>query len=141
MAAEQTKTEQWIDRFEACQWGMFGRRRIVAARGEGCRLWDIEGKEYLDFLAGIAVNSLGHCHPAIVEAVREQAAKLIHCTNIYYIPVQIEWAEYLSKYSFGGKVCFSNSGAEANEAMLKLARKYAAAHFAPERRTVIACND
>jgi predicted acetylornithine/succinylornithine family transaminase len=133
----KTKTEQWIERYEAVEWNTFGRRRIVLARGQGTRVWDIEGKEYLDFLAGIAVNNLGHCHPAIVEAIREQAGEMIHCTNLYYIPAQIEWAELLTRNSFGGRVFFGNSGAEATEALIKLARKYATAHFAPERRNII----
>jgi predicted acetylornithine/succinylornithine family transaminase len=133
----KTKTEQWIERYEAVEWNTFGRRRIVLARGQGTRVWDIEGKEYLDFLTGIAVNNLGHCHPAIVEAIREQAGELIHCTNLYYVPAQIEWAELLTRNSFGGRVFFGNSGAEATEALIKLARKYATAHFAPERRNII----
>ena len=133
----KTKTEQWIERYEAVEWNTFGRRRIVLARGQGTRVWDIEGKEYLDFLAGIAVNNLGHCHPAIVEAIREQAGEMIHCTNLYYIPAQIEWAELLTRNSFGGRVFFGNSGAEATEALIKLARKYATTHFAPERRNII----
>jgi acetylornithine/N-succinyldiaminopimelate aminotransferase len=133
----KSKTEQWIERYEAVEWNTFGRRRIVLSHGKGTRVWDIEGNEYLDFLTGIAVNNLGHCHPAIVEAIREQAAQLIHCTNLYYIPAQIEWAELLTRNSFGGRVFFGNSGAEANEALIKLARKYATAHFAPERRNII----
>ena len=134
-----TQTEQWIQRYEAVTWNTFGRRRIVLAKGAGSRVWDVEGNEYIDFLTGIAVNNLGHCHPAIVEAIREQAGELIHCSNLYYIPKQIEWAEYLSKYSFGGRVFFANTGAEANEGMIKLARKYAATKgAAPEKRTIIA---
>jgi len=134
----QTETENWIARYEACSWNAFGRRRIVLSHGKGSRVWDVEGKEYLDFLTGIAVNNLGHCHPAIVEAIQKQAETLIHCTNIYYIPVQIEWAELLQKHAFGGaKVFFANSGCEANEAMIKLARRYAHEHFAPERRTIV----
>lgn len=132
-----TATQQWIARFEAAEWPCFGRRRIVLSHGKGTRVWDIEGKEYLDFLTGIAVNNLGHCHPRIVAAIQKQATELIHCTNIYYIPAQIEWAELLQKHSFGGRVFFANCGAEANEAMIKLARKYASVHFAPQRRTII----
>ena len=141
MPEENTRTEQWIQRFEAVEWNNFGRRRLVLVRGQGSRVWDIEGKEYLDFLAGIAVNNLGHCHPAIVDAIRKQAGELIHCTNLYYIPAQIEWAELLSRHSFGGRVCFANSGAEANEAAIKVARKYASVHFKPERRTIVTCNN
>ena len=136
--AKKSATEQWIERFESNLWDVvFGRRRLVLARGEGARVWDIEGNEYLDFLAGVAVNNLGHCHPAVVEAIRKQASELIHCSNLYYIPAQIEWAEILNKHSFGGRIFFSNSGAEANEGVIKLARKYASVHFAPARRTII----
>ncbi len=135
----KTQTQKWIERYEAVSWPTFGRRRIALSHGRGTRVWDVEGKAYLDFLTGIAVTNLGHSHPAIVEAIKEQADKLLHCTNLYYIPAQIEWAEMLSFHSFGGKVFFSNCGAEANEAMIKLARKYAADNFAPERRTIITC--
>jgi acetylornithine aminotransferase len=133
------ETQNWIERYESVMWNTFGRRRIVIDHAEGSRLWDLEGKEYLDFLTGIAVNNLGHCHPAIVKAIQSQAASLIHCTNLYYIPVQIELAELLSKNCFGGRVFFSNSGAEANEALIKLARKYATEHFDKKRRVIISC--
>lgn len=134
-------SQQWIERYEKVQWNTFGRRRLVLARGEGSRVWDLEGREYLDFLSGIAVNNLGHCHPAIVEAVRKQAGELMHCTNLYYIPIQIQWAEMLIQHAFGGKVFLSNSGAEANEAMIKLARKYASLHFDDARRTIVCTNN
>ncbi|NQU42559.1 aspartate aminotransferase family protein [bacterium] len=137
----QTQTQQWIDRYEAVMWNTFGRRRIALAKGLGSRVWDLEGNEYLDFLTGIAVNNLGHCHPRIVEAIRKQAETLIHCTNLYYIPAQIEWAELLVNHAFPSRVFFSNSGAEANEGMIKLARKYANAHFKPERRTIVCCRN
>jgi acetylornithine/N-succinyldiaminopimelate aminotransferase len=134
-------TSQLIERYEACHWNNFGRRRIALDHGKGCRVWDVEGKEYLDLLTGIAVNNLGHCHPAIVEAIQTQAAQLIHCTNIYYIPAQIDWAEMLVANAFPSKVCFSNSGAEANEALIKLARKYASEYFAENRRTIVSCDN
>ncbi|MFP4381492.1 MAG: aspartate aminotransferase family protein [Candidatus Sumerlaeia bacterium] len=138
MSAE---TQKWIERYEAVSWNTFGRRRLVVDHGEGSRLYDIEGNEYLDFLTGIAVNNLGHCHPKIVEAIQQQAAQLIHCTNLYYIPVQIELAEMLVQQAFGGKVFFSNSGAEANEAMIKTARKYASANMDDKRRTIVSCTN
>ncbi len=108
------------------------RRRVVPSytrlpvefvRGEGARLWDDEGNEYLDFLAGISVSSVGHCHPAVVAAVREQAGRLMHVTNLFYTELPMRLAERLSERSLGGKVFFSNSGAEAVEAAIKLARK------------------
>ncbi len=141
MDDKATTTEQWIERYESSIWNTFGRRRLVLERGEGPRVWDIEGNEYLDFITGIAVNSLGHGHPAITEAIHAQADALVHCTNLYYIPAQIEWAELLLAHSFAGRVFFANSGAEANEGMIKAARRYASAHFLSERRTIITfCN-
>jgi len=92
-------------------------------RGAGCRLWDDEGNEYLDFLAGISVCNTGHCHPEVVGAVQEQAAQLMHTTNLFYTAPGMELAERLSRSSLGGRVFFSNSGAEANEAAIKLVRK------------------
>jgi acetylornithine aminotransferase len=102
----------------------YGRYQIVAERGEGCRLWDVDGNEYLDFLAGVAVNNLGHCHPRVVAALREQSGRLLHCSNFYHIPQQVELAEWLCEHSFSERVFFCNSGAEANEAAMKLARKH-----------------
>ena len=115
--------------------------RAVPVRGEGCRVWDADGKVYLDFLAGVAVNNLGHCHPKVVKAIREQAATLIHCSNYYQIPTQIELAELLCSHSFADKAFFCNSGAEANEAAIKLARKYSRDTFGPERYEIITAAD
>lgn len=97
---------------------------IEFERGEGPYLWDVEGKRYLDFVAGIAVMNLGHSHPRLVEAIREQAGKLIHVSNLYRIPPQAELANLLCQHSFGEKCFFANSGAEAMEAAIKLARMY-----------------
>jgi acetylornithine aminotransferase len=88
----------------------YGRYPIVPVRGEGCRLWDADGKEYLDFLGGVAVNNLGHCHPKVVKALQDQASQLIHCSNYYQIPQQIELAELLCNHSFADKAFFCNSG-------------------------------
>ena len=115
---------QWIEKSDRCIMKTYGRYPIVPVRGEGCRLWDADGKEYLDFLAGVAVNNLGHCHPRVVKAIQEQAATLIHCSNYYQIPQQIELAELLCSHSFADRAFFCNSGAEANEAAIKLARKH-----------------
>ncbi|MEE8448406.1 MAG: aspartate aminotransferase family protein, partial [Thermodesulfobacteriota bacterium] len=98
---------------------------VVLTRGEGCRVWDVEGKEYLDFLAGIAVCSLGHCHPKLVAAVKDQVSKLIHISNWYLNEPQIRLAQLLVENSFADRAFFCNSGAEANEAAIKLARKWA----------------
>ncbi len=101
----------------------YARYPVEFERGEGARLWDAEGEEYLDFLTGISVSNVGHCHPAVVEAVREQAGRLIHVGNLFYTDPMLRLAERLSKGCLGGKVFFTNSGAEAIEAALKLARK------------------
>ena len=105
--------------------GNYGRSPIVAVRGEGSWLWDAEGKRYLDLFPGWGVNGIGHCHPRVVAAVREQVGKLIHVANVpFYIEEQGRLAQLVSERSFGGQVFFCNSGAEANEAAIKLARRY-----------------
>lgn len=102
----------------------YGRLPIVIDKGEGCYVWDLDGNKYLDLVAGIAVNSLGHSHPAIATALREQSEKLIHCSNLYWIENQVNLAKLLVTKSGMGKAFFCNSGAEANEAAIKLARKW-----------------
>lgn len=134
--------QQWVERSDNVIMRTYGRYPIVPVKGEGCRLWDADGKEYLDFLAGVAVNNLGHCHPRVVKALQEQAATLIHCSNYYQIPQQIELAELLCDHSFADKAFFCNSGAEANEAAIKLARKYSRETFDnPERYGIITAAD
>jgi acetylornithine/N-succinyldiaminopimelate aminotransferase len=98
-------------------------KNLLLARGEGALVWDEAGREYLDFVGGLAVNVLGHCHPAVVEAICDQAARLIHTSNLYYTVPQVELARLLVEHSPAGRVFFANSGAEANEAAVKLARK------------------
>jgi acetylornithine/N-succinyldiaminopimelate aminotransferase len=110
-------TDQYVAR-------TYARSPIALVRGKGTKVWDADGKEYLDFLAGIAVNSLGHCHPAIVRAIREQSKKLLHVSNLYHIPPQSELARELCRHSFADRAFFCNSGAEANEAAIKLVRRY-----------------
>jgi acetylornithine/N-succinyldiaminopimelate aminotransferase len=102
----------------------YARNPVEFVRGEGTRLWDDEGNEYLDFLAGISVAQLGHCHPGVVEAVREQAARLMHVGNLFYTEPGMRLAKRLSDLSLGGRVFLCNSGAEAIECALKLARKH-----------------
>jgi predicted acetylornithine/succinylornithine family transaminase len=102
----------------------YGRNPVEMVRGEGCRLWDAEGNEYLDFLAGISVAQIGHCHPGVVAAVTEQASRLMHVGNLYYTEPHLRLARRLSELSIGGKVFFCNSGAEANECAIKLARRW-----------------
>jgi acetylornithine/N-succinyldiaminopimelate aminotransferase len=101
----------------------YARHPVRFVRGEGARLWDDEGNEYLDFLAGISVSSVGHCHPRVVEAIREQATQLLHVGNLFYTEPMTRLADRLAAGSLGGTVFFTNSGAEAVEASLKLARK------------------
>jgi acetylornithine/N-succinyldiaminopimelate aminotransferase len=103
----------------------YKRAPVEFVRGEGALLWDSEGKEYLDFLAGISVCSVGHCHPDVVAAVRAQAGELMHVSNLFYTAPMIALAERLSASSLGGKVFLSNSGTEANECAIKIARKHA----------------
>jgi acetylornithine/N-succinyldiaminopimelate aminotransferase len=103
--------------------GTYARQPVQFVRGEGARLWDVEGNEYLDFLCGISVTSLGHCHPRVVAAVSEQLGQLMHASNLFYTEPAMRLAARLSRSSLGGKVFFCNSGAEANEAAIKLVRK------------------
>lgn len=116
----------------------YGRVPICLVRGEGVRVWDSDGREYLDFAAGIAVVALGHCHPRVTGAIREAAATLLHVSNLYHSAPQIHLAKLLCEHSFAERVFFCNSGAEANEAALKLARKYAKERYASDRYEVIA---
>ena len=102
-----------------------GRMPMAPVKGEGAVMWDADGAEYLDFVSGIAVNSFGHCHPDVVAAIALQAGKMIHCSNLYYIEPQVKLAKLLAEYTGMSKAFFGNSGAEANEAAIKLARKYA----------------
>src|SRR5216684_58018 len=116
----------------------YARAPICLVRGAGVRVWDSHGKEYLDFGAGIAVTSLGHCHPRVTGAIQEAAATLLHVSNLYHAAPQIHLAKLLIEHSFADRVFFSNSGAEANEAALKLARKYARERIASDRFEFVA---
>lgn len=115
---------------------VFARYNIVLDHGDGPYVYDTQGKKYIDFLAGIAVNVVGHNYKPLVDAVSRQAAKMIHCSNLYYTEVQVEAAEKLKKLSGMDKVFFGNSGAEANEGAIKLARKYAT-DIDPEKIQII----
>jgi len=115
----------------------YARFPMVLVRGRGVRLWDSDGKEYLDCVGGIAVDALGHCHPKMVEAIRAQAEILIHVSNLYHIEPQIRLAQLLCEQSFADRAFFCNSGAEANEAAIKLARKYAKDHWNSDRVDII----
>lgn len=111
--------------FDQVVMSTYARFSLALERGNGCRVWDTQGKEYLDFVAGIATCTLGHAHPALVAAVTNQIQKLHHVSNLYYIPEQGELAKWIVQHSCADRVFFCNSGAEANEAAIKLARKYA----------------
>ena len=115
----------------------YARVPIVLVKGQGVRLWDSDGKEYLDFVGGIAVDALGHCHPRMVEAVRAQADTLFHVSNLYHIEPQVRLGKLLCELSFADRAFFCNSGAEANEAAIKLARKYAKDHWSTDRTEII----
>lgn len=104
--------------------GTYGRFPIALVKGKGSKVWDKSGKQYIDFVSGLAVDNLGHCHPAVVSAIKKQAEKLIHVSNLYHIEPQSQLAEQITSLSFADKVFFCNSGTEANEAAIKLARRY-----------------
>ncbi len=120
----ETTNKAWQEKGNQVFIGNYARYPVAMVKGEGCRLIDADGREYLDFLAGIAVCSLGHCHPAVTEAIRRQAGELVHVSNLYYTGPQTELAELLVANTFAEKVFMANSGAEANEAAIKLARIY-----------------
>lgn len=115
----------------------YGTRDTAIVRGEGVRMWDAEGTEYLDFLSGIGVNSLGHCHPAVVAAIREQAATLLHTSNGVLIEPQVRLAEFLCAETGMDRAMFANSGAEVTEAAIKLCRLWAREKHGPDRHRVM----
>jgi acetylornithine/N-succinyldiaminopimelate aminotransferase len=114
----------WLERSNRFFLNTYSRFPAAMVKGSGCRLTDADGREYLDFLSGIAVCSLGHCYPPVVDAICEQAKKLVHVSNLYHTGPQTELAELLVENSFADRIFLCNSGAEANEAAIKLARKY-----------------
>jgi acetylornithine aminotransferase/acetylornithine/N-succinyldiaminopimelate aminotransferase len=133
--SQDTKTLlDWANRYLMQN---YARAPLCLVRGEGARVWDTDGKEYLDFVSGIAVDALGHSHPKIVGAIREQATTLLQVSNLYQIPSQIHLAKLLCDHSFANRVFFCNSGAEANEAAIKLARKYASETLATDRVEIV----
>ena len=137
MIEKFTSNAQAIEAADKYLYGNHVRVPLVMDRGEGCYVYDLDGDKYLDFVGGIAVNGLGHCHPAIVKALEERAETILHCSNYFYNEPAIQTAKLLVENSCFDKVIFANSGAEANEAQIKLARKYAVDHGHPERYVVI----
>lgn len=115
----------------------YSRYPVILVKGSGCRVWDFNGREYIDFVSGLAVNNLGHCHPNVVKAICDQAEKLLHVSNLYHILPQINLAEILVENSFADRIFFCNSGAEANEAAIKLSRKYAKDNGDADRYEII----
>ena len=115
----------------------YAPQTLVPVRGKGSRIWDQDDKEYIDFAGGIAVNALGHCHPALVKALKEQGEKLWHLSNVYTNEPALELAQELTNSTFAEKVFFCNSGGEANEAAFKLVRKYAYDNFGPEKNEIL----
>ena len=129
-------TKTIIEETEKYYLPVFSRYQVALDHGKGCKLYDVKGKEYIDFLAGIAVNALGHAHPALVKAISEQAGKLMHCSCMYYTEVQARAAKLICEASGYKKVFLCNSGAEANEGAIKLALKYGVSK-APSKYKVI----
>ena len=115
----------------------YARLPVSLVRGKGCTVYDAEDRDYLDFVAGIAVNALGHGHPDLVTAIERQARRLVHTSNLFYSEPQVRLAERLVAHSFADKVFFCNSGAEANEAAIKLARRHAFQQYGPDRHEII----
>lgn len=118
------KTDQVVKMYDKYIMNTYKRVPLCLEKARGAKVWDIDGKEYLDFFPGWAVSGIGHCHPRVVGAIKKQAQKLLHVSNNYYSELQARLAETIIKNSFPGKVFFANSGAEANEAAIKLARLY-----------------
>jgi predicted acetylornithine/succinylornithine family transaminase len=134
-------TEELMFNSDQYVMGTYNRFPIVLVKGRGATVWDSDGKEYLDFVAGIAVCSLGHSHPKVVKAIKKQVEMLTHVSNLYHIEPQIHLAKILVENSFADKVFFCNSGAEANEAAIKLARKYAHEHMGGNKYEIITMED
>jgi predicted acetylornithine/succinylornithine family transaminase len=130
-----------IDKTDQSILQTYSRYPVVLVKGKGANVWDNKGRQYLDFLSGIAVCNLGHCHPSVVKAAQMQLEKLIHVSNFFYTGPQAELSGLLTRHSFADRVFFCNSGAEANEAAFKLARKYAYKQSGGKRFEIITMQD
>ncbi|WP_273484421.1 acetylornithine transaminase [Desulforamulus ruminis] len=135
------KNQEIINMGQQYVMNTYGRLPMALVKGEGPWVWDADGRKYLDFVGGLAVNSLGHAHPKVAEAICRQAATLLHCSNIYWIEPQVKLAKLLVENSCAGKAFFCNSGAEANEGAIKLARKYAKKNLGPNQYEVISATN
>jgi acetylornithine/N-succinyldiaminopimelate aminotransferase len=127
----------WMERSDKVVMNTYGRQPLVLVKGEGCRVWDDAGQEYLDFVAGLAVCNLGHAHPDIAKAAAAQLTQLVHVSNIYYTTPMVELAEALVDLSFADRAFFANSGAEVNEGAIKLVRRYSRERFGEGRHRII----
>jgi len=136
-----TQVADWMEDSNRYVAQTYARLPICLVRGEGSFVWDKAGNRYLDFVMGIGVNGLGHCHPRVVAAISEQASQLLHVSNLYHIEPQIRLAKALCEISFADRAFFCNSGGEANEACIKLARKYGKDAGHPERYEVLTMED
>lgn len=136
---QATKTQQVIGQHHQVIMNTYGRYPLALAKGQGTKVWDVDGKEYLDFLGGIAVDTLGHCHPAVVKAITEQATTIIHTSNLYYHEPGVKLAQLLVQQGIGDQIFFCNSGAEANEGAIKLARKYHYRKGDTQRYKILSC--
>jgi predicted acetylornithine/succinylornithine family transaminase len=137
MLSFQMETKNILEEADKYLMPTYSRFPVVLRKGRGARVWDIHGKEYLDFVGGVAVNVLGHCHPRVVVAIQKQAQRLIHVSNLYYIEQQVRLAQLLAANSFADKAFFCNSGAEANEAAIKIARRYSWERHGEDRNEII----
>jgi acetylornithine aminotransferase len=136
-----TKNQTTMELADKYMFKTYGRFPITLIRGEGCKVWDEEGKEYLDFVGGLAVCAFGHSSPIVTKALEEQSKKLVHVSNLYYTRPQAEVAQILVENCFADRVFFCNSGAEANEAAIKLARRYANENWGPEKYRIISMSN
>jgi len=137
MIDKETEKLTTMEKADRYMFQTYGRFPVTLVRGKGCSVWDDNGKEYLDFVGGIAVCALGHSSEVVARALEEQSRKLVHVSNLFYTEPQVDVAELLVNHSFADRVFFSNSGAEANEAAIKLARHYAREKFGASRSTII----
>ncbi len=134
MSEQKTDIQNQADKY---MFQTYGRFPLTLVKGDGCRVWDEHGKEYIDFVGGIAVCSLGHSSPVVTKALTEQSKELVHVSNLYYTVPQTRLARLLVENSFADRAFFCNSGAEANEAAIKLARRYSSEKFGTNRNTII----
>ena len=137
MSSANTDTKHLVDAGQQVYIPNYAPKHIVLDRGQGARMWDLDGNEYIDLSTGIAVNSFGHQHPELVAAFMEQGQKLWHASNIYYVEPAVRLAEELVEATFADRVFFCNSGSEANEAAIKLVRKYSSMHYPEDKREII----